>query len=184
MLRSGPLIVAHSRLVTPYLVAVLVLWAVYRRARRSFGRQRVRERLIWARIGILALLCGLAAIGTGGDVSLLAGLLAGIGCGAALSYLGLRHTQFEVTPEGRYYRPHAYIGVAVIALFVGRLLYRFLSVTGGAIPAGGAGGGLAASYRQSPLTLAMFGALVGYYVLYYLGVLQKTRLTPPVGVSR
>ena len=165
--------------ITPYLIAAVLVWAIYRRLRRSFGRQRVRAGLMWLRIGILTALAAAIAIVTAHDVRVLAALAAGIAGGVALGYVGLRYTRFEVQSDGRFYTPHTYIGVAVSALFFARLLYRFLTVYDGGLP----NRGLAAAYQGSPLTLAVFGALVGYYVFYYLGVLQRTRLTPAVPVD-
>lgn len=164
------------RLVTPYIVAALVVWGIYRRMRRSFGRQRVQDKRMWLRIGILTLVTILVAVSIARDIDMLGALAAGIACGAVLGYFGLRHTKFEITSEGRFYTPHAYIGLLVTALFVGRILYRFAEVyNNGAGPAGGAGQSLAATYQHSPFLLAILGTLVGYYVLYYLGVLQRTR---------
>ncbi|HVS75923.1 MAG TPA: hypothetical protein VHE11_03240 [Steroidobacteraceae bacterium] len=168
------------RIVTPYLIAALVVWALYRRMRRSFGRQRVRDARMWIRVGVLTLLTVLIGVGIARDVDVLAALFAGLACGAVLAWVGLRHTRFEVTPEGRFYTPHAYIGLVVTALFVGRLLYRFLAVYSGAMPAAAAGQSLAATYRHSPFTLAVFGTLVGYYALYYVGVMQRTRAPAPL----
>lgn len=168
------------RLFVPYLVAALVVWRVYRRMRRSFGRQRVRDGYMWFRIGLFSLVTVLLSLTIARDLSVLAGLLAGIACGAVLGYVGLRHTKFEVTPEGRFYTPHTYIGLAVSALFLGRLLYRFLEMYNGGMPTPAAGQGLATAYQHSPFTMAVFGVLVGYYVLYYLGVLQRTR--PPASL--
>jgi len=162
------------RLITPYLIAALVAWRLYRRARRSFGRQQVRDRLMWMRIGILTVVAVLMGALFGRDVALLGGLLGGIACGALLGYIGLRYTKFEVTADGRFYTPHTYIGIIVTALFVGRVLYRMLGVYSGTVPAAPGGPGLAA-YHSSPITLSVLGALVGYYVLYYLGVLQRTK---------
>lgn len=166
------------RLVIPYVIAALIVWRIYMRMRRSFGRQRVQDRRMWARVGIFSAATVLVSLGAVRDLPVLAGLLAGIACGAVLGYVGLRHTKFEVTPEGRFFTPHTYIGLAVSALFIGRLLYRLPEIYGAMNPAGGAGRGLATPYRQSPFTLAVFGAVVGYYVLYYLGVLQRTRPSP------
>ncbi|HEY7890243.1 MAG TPA: hypothetical protein VIC29_18630 [Steroidobacteraceae bacterium] len=163
------------RLVTPYLVAALIVWGLYRRMRRSFGRQRVKDGLMWLRVGILTLATAVIGAQIARDVDLLAILLAGIACGAVLGYFGLRHTKLEVTAEGRFYTPHTYIGLAVTALFVGRLLYRYLGMYSGALPPATAGRDLIALYRHSPFTLAVIGAVVGYYVLYYIGVLQRTR---------
>jgi hypothetical protein len=165
------------RLVTPYLITALVVWAVYRRMRRSFGRQRVQGKRMWIRIGFLTLITALIVATIARDVDVLGALAAGIVCGAALAYVGLRYTKFEITPQGRFYTPHAYIGLVVAALFVGRLLYRFLSVYDGVTPPAAAGQSLAATYQHSPFLLGVFGVLVGYYVLYYVGVLQRTRPT-------
>lgn len=161
--------------VTPYLIAALVVWGVYRRMRRSFGRQRVREGWMWFRIAFLSIVAACFAVAIGREIDVLGVLLAGVACGAALGYFGLRHTKFEVTPQGRFYTPHAYIGLAVTALFLGRLLYKFLGVYNGEVPPPAARQSLAAMYQHSPFLLGVFGVLVGYYVLYYLGVLQRTR---------
>jgi hypothetical protein len=163
------------RLVTPYLIAALVMWGVYRRMRRSFGRQRVRDGFMWFRVGLLTLAAVFIGVQVAREVEVLGLLLAGIAGGAVLAYFGLKHTKFEVTSEGRFYTPHTYIGLAVTALFVGRLLYRFLGMYNGLVPPPATGQDLAAIYRHSPFTLAVIGALVGYYVLYYLGVLQRTK---------
>jgi hypothetical protein len=163
------------RLILPYLVAALIVWRLYRRTRRSFGRQPVRDGYLWFRIGLLTLVAAAVGVLIARDVEVLGALLGGIACGAALGALGIKYTRFEVTAQGRFYTPHTYIGLIVTALFVGRLLYRFLEIYNGMAPMAAAGRGLAAAYQRSPFTLAVFGALVGYYVLYYLGVLQRTR---------
>jgi hypothetical protein len=169
------------RLVTPYLVTAIVVWAVYRRMRRSFGRQRVQEKRMWLRIGMLTLVTALIVATLARNVDVLGALAAGIVCGAALAYVGLKYTKFEITPQGRFYTPHAYIGLVVTALFLGRLLYRFLGVYNGATPPAAAQQSLAATYQHSPFLLAVFGVLVGYYVLYYLGVLQRTKPAASLG---
>jgi hypothetical protein len=168
------------RLFLPYLVAALIVWRLYRRTRRSFGRQPVRDRYMWFRIGLLTLAAAAVGVLIARDVEVLGTLLGGIACGAALAALGIKYTRFEVTAQGRFYTPHTYIGLVVTALFVGRLLYGFLEIYNGVAPMAAAGQGLAAAYERSPFTLAAFGALVGYYVLYYLSVLQRTRPQAPL----
>ena len=175
------------RVVTPYLITALVVWMLYRRMRRSFGRQRVQDKRMWFRIGILTLVTILFAAAISRDVDLLGVLAAGVVCGAVLAYVGLRYTKFEITPQGRFYTPHAYIGLVIAALFVGRFLYRFLGVYDGVTPPAAAGQSIAAMYQHNPFLLAAFGAVVGYYVPYYLGVLQRTKppatLGPESGAS-
>jgi cytochrome b561 len=169
------------RLFLPYLIVALIVWRLYWRLRRSFGRQPVRDGYMWFRIGFLALIAALISVLIVHNLDVLGALLAGIACGAVLGLFGLRYTKFEVTPQGRFYTPHTYIGIAVTVLFFGRLLYRFLEIYNGLIPATAAGRGLANAYQHSPFTLAVFGVLVGYYVLYYLGVLQRTRPAASLG---
>jgi hypothetical protein len=164
------------KLITPILLGALVIFGIYRRVRRSFGRQTVNVGRIWFRIGIL-IFAGLlvAASAAHGDTSMLGALLGGLVCGAGLAYLALRHTQFEVTPQGRFYTPHTYIGLFVTAVFLGRLLYRF-EVLYPAFKGAQPGQNWADAYQRSPLTLAIFGMLVSYYVLFYIGVLHRTRM--------
>ena len=165
------------KLLVPILIAALVIWASVRRLRRTFGRQPVQPGRIWFRIGVLTLAGGLiAATSVMRGPAMLEALVGGLACGAALAYLGLRHTRFEVTPEGRFYTPHTYIGLAVTLLFLGRLAYRFLYLSNGANGMLGTDPNAAAAYR-SPLTVGIFAVLIGYYVLFYAGVLMRTRVS-------
>ena len=162
-------------LVTPILVAGLVVWGVVRRLRRTFGPQRVQPWRMWVRIGVLTLAGGLVgATSVTRGAEMLEALIAGFACGAALGYLGLRHTRFEVTPQGRFYTPHTYIGLTVTLLFLGRLVYRFLYLANGAAGMSGADPNAAVAYQRSPLTIGIFAVLVGYYLLYYAGILLRS----------
>jgi hypothetical protein len=164
------------KLITPILITGLVLWAIVRRLRRTFGRQTVDAGRIWLRICLLALAGGLViATSVTRSAAVLEALIAGLACGAALAYVGLRHTRFEVTPEGRFYTPHTYIGLAVTVLFLGRLAYRFLYLSSGANGMFAPDPNAAIAYQRSPLTVGIFAVLVGYYLSYYAGVLHRTR---------
>jgi hypothetical protein len=168
------------KLITPVLFAALIVWGIYRRMRRNIGRQRVQERRMWVRIGVLALATVLIAVVEARDLPLAGALLAGCACGALLGQFGLRYTQFEVTSEGRFYTPHAYFGIAITLLFAGRIAYRLLFIYHGVLPTAVAGANSATpyhaiAYSKSPLTLALFGLLVGYYAAYYLGVMRTTK---------
>ena len=164
------------KLIAPILVAALVVFGIVRRLRRTFGRQPVQPGRIWLRIGILTLAGGLVgATSVTRGAEMLPALIAGLACGAALAYVGLRHTRFEATPEGRFYTPHTYIGLAVTLLLVGRLAYRFLYRSAGANATFAVDPNAAVAYQRSPLTLGIFAALLGYYLLFYAGVLLRTR---------
>ncbi len=163
------------RLLTPVLLGAVLLWAVYRRVRRNFGRQAVNgARLQW-RVALLAVISALILFGSARSPALLGALVAGVAAGAALGLVGLRHTQFEATPQGRFYTPHTYLGVAVTALFLGRLLYRVLALYLDTQTALQPNQDPLAAYQKSPLTLAIFGVLIGYYLVFNVGVLRKSR---------
>jgi hypothetical protein len=169
-----------SRNLSAVALVALLAWVVFRRLRRTFGAQRLEATRLYVRAAILSLLGVVMLAVSARHLGLLGALGAGLAGGAALGLLGLRHTQFETTPQGRFYTPHTYIGLAVSALFLGRLAWRFLT-TGvaasgfaaqAAVPAGQ---DPLAGAQQSPVTLAIFGLLVGYYVIFNVGVASSSR---------
>lgn len=174
------------KLLGPLLFGAVILLLMYRRVRRSFGRQSVSTTRLAVRAGVLCLLGALLLTAIWRQSMLVEALGAGILGGALLGLLGLRYTRFEATDQGRFYTPHTYIGVLVLALFVGRLVYR-LAVQAAAAPGqfGAAGANPLAVYEHNPLTLTIIGLPIGYYALYNFGVLRKSRaLAPPPGTAQ
>jgi hypothetical protein len=98
----------------------------------------------------------------------LAALAGGLSAGALLAVYGLRLTRFERAPEGLFYTPNAYLGVALSLLLVGRVLYRLAQVYSGDVLTAVA----SSDFVRSPATLAIFGTLAGYYVAYAAGLLR------------
>ena len=174
----------NTHLITPLLVSLLIGWSIYRRARRSIGRQPVRIARLWIRIGILGAVGGVLLAASVADPISLESLTAGMVGGVVLALVGLRHTKFDSTTEGQFYTPHTYIGLLVTALFVARIAYRIMSMYV-APRALGAPGNPFGQYQRTPLTLAVFGLLVGYYVVFNLGILRLSRgAQPPVSQSQ
>jgi hypothetical protein len=167
----------------PLLFGALIAFAIYRRVRRNIGRQALSPARLTSRIALFGILGTMILLMSLRDVNLFGAMLAGVAGGLALAWFGLKHTQFEVTPQGRFYTPHTYIGAFVSALFLGRIAYRFI-VLYSTSHALAADSDPFAAYQKSPLTLAIFGVLVGYYVFYYAGVLRRGReLQSPPGDS-
>ena len=164
----------NTKLLVPILIAAIVVWWIYVRMRRTFGRQSVQPRRMTIRITVLALI-GVLLLAAKLDVWTMGGVLAGGACGALLALLGLRHTQFESTPEGRFYTPHTYIGLTVTVLFLARLAYDITLLSHGLPTAFSGPGNPYAAEQDNPLTLAVSGAFVGYYLAYYAGVLRQSR---------
>ena len=165
-------------LVIPAIVAPLLAWTIWRRVRSQFGRQPIRRGRMGLRIGIFALVAvALAASGLH-NPRLLEGLLGGVMLGAALGALGLKLTRFERDPLlGDCYVPNPWVGGVLTALLVGRLAWRFTQLApqataGGALPVAAAHG---PALGDSPLTLLLIGLLIGYYLVYFTGLLVHHR---------
>lgn len=163
--------------LAPMGLAILVVAVLYfRRMRRLFGRQRVQPARMKFRIVFLLLVGALLALrGMVHTEQAIAAMAAGLAFGVGLALLGLKLTHFEQTPEGRFYTPHSGIGLALSALLIGRLAYRFVVIFPELQAAHGAGADPFSSFQRSPLTLAIFGLLIGYYVAYYAGILMRHR---------
>jgi hypothetical protein len=169
--------------IGPFLVAALVVFAVYRRFKRSFGRQPLRPARMTVRIALLAVIGCLLLPMALRSAQFLAAELIGAALGIALGLWGAQRTRFLIQGERRYYVPHTYTGIAVSLLFLGRLAFRLVQIYPGmpASQAANAAAGTAdpsqafapASMVRSPLTVGIFFLLMGYYLYYYAWVLWK-----------
>ena len=155
-------------------MGALVAFALYRRFRRLFGRQLLSPARLKFRIGLLSIVAAMFALRgfVASDIAI-AGVV-GFAIGGALAWLGVRLTRFERTPNGIYYTPNAIIGAAVSLLLIGRLAYRFFAVYPAMQAAHLGGGDPLSAYQKSPLTAALFGVAIGYYIAYYVGVLLRS----------
>ena len=148
-------------------------WGVYRRLRRSIGKQKLRPKRAIVR---LALLCvaSIFIFGFGLEFPrVLAGFGGGILGGALLGFLGLRLTRFETTEEGHFYTPDTRIGVAISLLLAGRLIYRMYVLSDTNLASGHP------PAMQSPLTYFIIGLTFGYYFVYYIGLFVHTHDKKP-----
>lgn len=170
---------AHGLALLP--IIALVLFSLYRRYRSHVGPQLVTPRRMMLRV----VLFGVAAVfilAAPMSLQLRLEMAAGMAAGAALGLLSLHHTRFETREAKHYYIPNIYIGLAVSALFMVRIAYRFMVLypqmqqAGGVAAMAGAGGPLAAfGGSKSALTLILLGVVIGYYTLYYAGVMMLSR---------
>ena len=159
-------------LVAPIVIAPLIAWRLYARTRRHFGRQPIQPKRMWTRVGILSAITLL--VGTEGfvDPRVAAGLGAGLVGGVALAVLALKLTRFEIDGHADCYYPNPWVGLALTALFIGRLLYRFMVLWPELSHNSAAS---LAQWQRSPLTLVILGLMLGYYIAYYGGLLVHHR---------
>jgi hypothetical protein len=155
--------------VVPFLIVLPIIgWRLYRRVRSSIGRQtlsKVRPWITLAVFPLILLLIGYAGLAHPLSLLWLAG---GVAIGVALGIYGLSKTVFENTPEGMFYTPNAHLGIALSVLFTARVFYRMFelyTLDPGMSPA-------PTDFARSPLTMAIFGLLAGYYVTYAFGLVR------------
>lgn len=170
--------VPHPTLLVYVGVGALVAWRMYSRIRRVIGRQQLSNNRPWITIVVFSLLIGLLLFSTFAHPINAVALAGGAAFGAALGVLGIRLTKFEQTAEGLFYTPSAHLGIALSALFIGRMAWRFFqlySLDGQAPPAD------MNDITRSPLTLVIFATLAGYYVTYAIGLLRWRRRVTRAG---
>jgi hypothetical protein len=157
----------------PALLVPLMALLLYRRFKRSVGRQPLAPRRMTARIVVL-LLVGALLLATSPTATGLVGACAGALAGVALAMIALAHTKLEAGPDGNFYTPNRWLGLLVTALLVGRVAFRMATVYQAS-----ASGAPPPSMQRSPLTLAVFFVMAGYYGFYYAGVLRKMKALAP-----
>jgi hypothetical protein len=159
----------HGTSAVPLLIFLaLIAWRVYVRFKRMVGRQRLSRVRPWITLAIFPLLVGLLAAAALGQPARLAWLAAGLAIGAVLGVFGLRKTHFEPTREGLFYTPNAHLGIALSLLLAGRIAYRLadLFLIHPDAPRG------VRDFAGSVPTLAVFGVLAGYYIVYAAGLVR------------
>jgi hypothetical protein len=153
-------------------VTAIVAFGVYRRVRRNIGRQILTAQRQYVRMGLITVLCLVFTFLHPLQPSAVAYIGSGLIVGAAIGWFALRHTEFAATGDGFFYTPHLYIGIAITALFVGRLLYRMVLVYD---TMSKAATGTAPTPDNNPLTLGILFLTASYYVVYCTGLLQWLR---------
>lgn len=154
-------------------IAALVLFALWRRFRRLLGRQPLVVGMLKARIALLSLVTLMLALRVSHAPNLATAGLAGFAGGIALAWIGIRLTRFEATRDGIAYTPNAYIGAVLSALLFGRIAYRFVVLYPAMQAAHADGAAPLQAFQRSPLTTALVGVVIGYYLAYCAFLLMR-----------
>jgi hypothetical protein len=159
---------ANPNLIPLLIVAPLFIWRMYSRIKRNISRQKLGKWRPWITLTVFPIILVLISLGSFAHPLRLLAMVGGLVAGAALGVFGTRHTKFENTPEGLFYTPNAHLGLALSAIFAGRIIYRMVqlySMDPNVQPN-------PADFASSPLTLSIFGLLAGYYMTYAVGLIR------------
>jgi len=164
------------------VLAILLPWSIYRRVRRNVGPQLLSPQRLKLRCLALAAVLGLVAwpFLQHGRLDLLGALLAGGVPGVGVAWYAVRHTRFEQKDGKDYYVPNAKIGLTLSALLLARVAYRLFQVYPLLTQPGGPPLG-ALQAMNTPLTTALIGLVIGYYLAYCIGVLNHPSRPAPQG---
>ena len=169
----------------PAAIALFVAFfgfMLYRRFRRTVGRQPLAPRRLIFQIGLLGLVTLLFFVPTLAHPIAAASAAAGLLAGGVFGLFSLHLTRFERGPDRDYFTPNTYLGLGVFGVFLARLVYRSVQVSAqmqtlsasGQPPAAGL-----SSLTSSPLTAALLLLVFGYYLVYFSGLLLWVRRNPP-----
>lgn len=172
----------YSWIAIVAIVAALAL-ILYRRGRRLIGHQRFHERRILARIVIIAVLSVLLLVSyaqRAAPTLEYASAAGGFAAGLVLALVALRFTQMGSDEGGVWYVPNLYLGLGLVALLVGRFVYEYFVIfpqIRKQIEAASAQGAAAhpAAFGPEPVLHGILFLVLGYYVVYYLGIVIRAR---------
>ncbi len=171
----------HSPPIAIVLFVAFFGFMLYRRFRRTVGRQPLVPRRLMFQVGLLGLITVFFFVPTLAHPA--AGAVAGLLAGGVIGLVSLHLTRFERGPDRDYFTPNTYLGLAVFGVFLARLVYRWGQVSGqmqtlsaSGQPPSAAG---MSSLTSSPLTAALLLMVFGYYLIYESGLLLWVRRNPP-----
>jgi hypothetical protein len=133
-------------------------------ARRQ-GRRWIATMNVWATIFSAALFLCFSFLMSFWLGPTLRFALAGMAVGALLGLLGLLLTRWESHPEGLFYTPSRWLALLLVLAIAARLIYGWWHAT----HAGGTQHWLA-SASGTQLSIAVAAGLIGYYLIYAIGV--------------
>jgi hypothetical protein len=162
----------HPSLLISILLGVFIIWRFYSRIRRMVVRQKLSKLRPWITVCVFPIVLVLIATLSISQAVDLVSLFGGAVVGVGLGLYGTRLTKFENTPEGMYYTPNAHLGIALSALLIARVGYRYFTMSSGTWPPQPAFG---PGNPGSWITLLILGMTAGYYVTYAVGLIRWSR---------
>ena len=164
-------------LVLPLVVIALMPLILIQRYRMGTARRLARLWVTTLNLALMAL--SVLLFLTGAAVTAMwvpnafSGAVAGLVVGTGLGLVGLALTRWEPTAATLHYTPNRWLVLVVTFMVSARVLYGFWR-SWKAVEAGVYGTQMVLAFGI-PQSLAVGGAVIGYYVAYGLGVRRRIR---------
>jgi hypothetical protein len=159
-------------------IAILTL-LIIRRLKRSIGFQKYNNVTIIVRMvlfGIIALFILAFDLGFNAIFSPAALIPDAIGilAGLILAYIATNHAQFEKREDGLYFKTHIWVESLVVALFLGRFIYRIFILKDIFQPnQTGQDHEHQMQYMHDPFTRSVLFVFCTYYLGYFSFILKE-----------
>jgi hypothetical protein len=147
-----------------WLVGPFAAWRIYARFKRLLARQHYSVWKHGCSVVGLSVLTAFVAYVAAEEHSSLTSLAGGLCIGALLGGWGLRRTDFEPRDEGLIFTPDRYVGAALSAVLVCRIVWRL------AQGSTSASGWSMDEFVGNPSTLFLYGLFSGHYILFATGL--------------
>jgi hypothetical protein len=161
----------------PFVLIVLMPLMLVQRYRMGSARRKARPWLMT--LGLVTLALSAAGFLVGAGVTALwiphafRGAVIGVAAGTALGFLGLLSTHWEATPATLHYTPNRWLVLLVTVMVAARVAYG-LWRSWQVAQAGLHGSEIVRAFGV-PQSLAVGGAVLGYYLAYASGVRGRVR---------
>lgn len=173
--------------VTVVLIICLIVFAIFRRVRRTIGWQPLIPGKMTFRTILFCVIGALFISASALHPIALVSDAVGILLGVILAVYGAKMTQYEQREGRLYYRPNTWVGSAVIVLFFARLAYRiyegyaFANTNHTALQRGQDPTGLQSMGMTTtdPWTSGLLLIMFAYYVVYNVMLMRKQKQLQP-----
>lgn len=162
---------AIGQFAVPLVVIALIM---YRRTKRSIGFQKLSVRRMSIRLVFFAFAAAMLLLLALKHPVMLIGYAAGAAGGLVLARYAERYFVTERRNGELYFRTHIWIESTVLALFLGRIAYRFIELAvmqdfGSRMPQD------PGMMARDPLTGGIVFVIISYYYAYYLFVIRSAK---------
>jgi hypothetical protein len=170
--------VSMQHTVAIIIIVVLVLFKIYRHARKEIGFQKFAKRHALTRIAPMVI-TGVVLLVTGvsNPMRYIFDVI-GILLGSIIAFYSIRTSAFEWRNNDWFYRQNRWIGKCIFVLLAGRIAHKgyddVIALIGSVANEQGTRHIALANYTRDPAVTGIMFILIAYYIVYYALLIRKS----------